>query len=115
MASFLGYEPGLGHQPVEQLVLGLLEPADLVEHLGAVALHGVGVALGVLVLPVGERRLRHERPQPGVVGGLGEVAELLVGHGELLAELLEARADLGEAAFDEGPGHRRQCTRRRGF
>ena len=64
-----------------------------------------------LVLPVGERRLRHQRPQPGVVGGLGEVAELLVGHGELLAQLLEARADLGEAAFDQGPGHRRQCTR----
>ena len=34
-------------------------------------------------------------------------AELLVGHRELLAELLEARADLGEAAFDERPGHRR--------
>ena len=30
---------------------------------------------------------------------------------QLLAQLLQARADLGETAFDQGPGHRRQCTR----
>src|SRR4051794_27122875 len=75
---------GLGHQAVEQLVLGLLEPADLVDHPGPVALHRLSMALRVLVLPVGQGRLRHERPQAGVVGGLGEVAELLVGDGELL-------------------------------
>lgn len=98
---------GLGQQPVEQLVLVLLEATDLVDDLGAVPLHGVGVALGVLVLALCERRLGHKGPQPGVVGRLGEVRKLLLGDGQLLAELLEARADLGQAALDEGPGHRR--------
>jgi len=106
----LSLGPGLGHQPVEQLVLGLLQPVDLVEDLGAVTMHRIGMALGVVVLPVGEGRLRDERPEPRVVGRLGQVAELLVGHGQLVAQLLEARADVGQAAFDEGPGHPRQRT-----
>ena len=106
MASFLRYERVSASSRSSSSSWRLLEAADLVEDLGAVPLHGIGVALGVLVLTVGERRLGHERPQPGVVGGLGEVPELLLGHGQLLAELLEARADLGEAALDEGPGHR---------
>ncbi len=73
-------------------------------------MHRIGVALGVVVLPVGEWRLRHERSQPGVVGRLGQEAELLVRHRQLLAELLQARADVGEASFDQRPGHPRQCT-----
>jgi hypothetical protein len=104
-----GLRPGLGREPVEQLVLRLLESADLVEDLGTVPLHRIGVALGVLVLPLGQRRLRHQRAEPGVVRGLGQVGELLVRHRQLVAELLEARADLGEATLDEGPGHARQC------
>jgi len=75
-----------------------------------VAMHRIGVALGVVVLPISERRLGDEGPQSRVVRRLGQVAELLVGHGQLLAELLEARADVGETAFDEGPGHRPQRT-----
>jgi len=90
--------------------LRLLEAADLVADLGTVPLHRIGVALGILVLAIGQRRLRHQRPQAGIIRGLGQVAELLVGHGQLVSELLEARADLGEAAFDQGPGHRAQCT-----
>lgn len=74
------------------------------------ALHGVGVALRVVVLPVGQWGLRHEGAQPCVVGGLGEVRKLLVGHGEVVAQLPEARGDLGQTALDEGPGHRRQST-----
>ena len=51
--------------------------------------HGVGVALGLAVLVLGQRRLGHQGPQAGVVGLLGEVAQLLVGDGQLLAELAE--------------------------
>lgn len=100
----------LGQQPVEQLVLRLLEAGDAREQVSAMALHGVGVALRVVVLAVGQRGLRHEGAQPCVVGGLGEVRELLVGHGEVVAQLPEARGDLRETALDEGPGHRRQST-----
>ena len=59
-------------------------------HVGAVAAHGVGVLLGLAVLLLGERRLGDEGPEPGVVGLVGEVRELLVGHPQLLAELARA-------------------------
>src|SRR3546814_21058277 len=40
----------LGEQPVEEVVLGLLEAGYRLDELGAVPLHRVGVALGVMVL-----------------------------------------------------------------
>ena len=91
--------------------MGLFEAADGVDHLGAMPKHGIRVALRVMVLAVGQRRLGHQRPEPGVVGGLGQVLQLLVGDGELLAELAQARRHLGQASLHEGPGHARQCTR----
>ena len=81
-----------------------------------VALAGlrVGVAAHLAGLGVGDRRLRHERAQPGVLGlGLEERA-LLVGDGELGAQPLEAVAHVDEAALEQGARHRtRQSTRRR--
>jgi hypothetical protein len=101
---------GLGQQPVEQLVLRELELGDLLDDLGSMPGHGLGVALGVVVLPVGERGLRHERAEPGVVGRIGEVAQLLLGDGQLLTEVAEPSTHLRQAALHEGPGHGRQCT-----
>ena len=63
---------------------------------------GVGVAAGVARLDVGERRLRHERAQPGVLGLLLEERELLLGDRELGADPLEAVADVDEAALRGG-------------
>lgn len=71
------------------------------------ALHRIRVALGLVVLSVGQRRLGHQRPQPGIVGRLGQVGQLLLGHGQVVPELAEPAGDLREATFDEGPGHRR--------
>ena len=52
-------------------------------------------------LGVGDRRLRHERAQPGVFGlGLEERA-LLVGDRELGAQPLEAVAHVDEAALEQ--------------
>ena len=48
-------------------------------HVGAVPAHRLGVPGGLAVLPLGERRLRDEGPQAGVVGLVGEVGQLLVG------------------------------------
>jgi hypothetical protein len=92
-----------GEEAVEQLVLRLLETGDLIEHLGAMALHRVGVALGVLVLAVSDRGLGHEGSQTSVIGGLGQVSELLLGHRQLLPKLAQAGAELREASLDEGP------------
>ena len=85
----------------------LLEAGDVLEQVSAVPLHGIGVALGIVVLAVGQGGLRDQRAQPGVVGRLGEVGQLLIGHGEVVPQLAEPAGDLCEAAFDEGPGHRR--------
>src|SRR5918997_439144 len=57
---------GLGHEPVEQLVLVTLQLCDLVGDLGLVAAHRLGVALGLAVVDVGDRRLGQG---PGLGGG----------------------------------------------
>ena len=71
----------------------------------AVPVHRVGVALGLAVLPLGERRLRHQRAQPGVVGLVGEVRELLVGDRELATELHEPFGHIGQPLFEQRAGH----------
>src|SRR5687767_255796 len=76
-------------QAVEQFVLGALEGLELGDHVGTMATHRVGVLLRLTVLLLGEGGLGDERPDPGVVGLPREVRELLVGHPQLLAELLQ--------------------------
>ncbi len=68
--------------------------------------HCLFVAPGLLPLMVGERRLRHERPQPGVLGRLGEHSQLLLDDGELLASLHESSVNLGETPLDGLPLHK---------
>ena len=83
-----------------------------------VALAGlrVGVAPHLAGLGVGERRLRDERPQPGVLGLVLEERALLVGDRELRAQPLEAVAHVDEAAlragsWTSGPGSLRRGPR----
>lgn len=90
--------------------MGLFELGDVVEDLGAVAAHGIGMPLGFLVLPLGQGRLGDKRAQAGVVGGLGEVGQLVLGDRQLLAQLAKAGGDLRQAALDEGSGHPEQST-----
>jgi hypothetical protein len=77
---------GLCHQLVEQVILGLLESGDGLCHLRPVPRHGIGVALGLVVLPVGQRGLGDQGPQASVVGLLGQLRELVVGDPQLLPE-----------------------------
>lgn len=81
--------------------MGLLEPFDLLDEVGPMALHRIRMALGFLVLSVCDRGLGHKRPQACVVRRLGKVAKLLVGNGELLAELAQTSAQLRQAPLDE--------------
>ena len=68
--------------------------------------HGVGVAAGVVVLAVGQRRLRDEGADAGVVGLVGQLLELLLDDGQLLAEAAQALTDARQAALDQPLRHR---------
>src|SRR3954453_12489910 len=91
-----------GDQAVEQLVLRALERLELGDDVRAVPAHRVGVLLGLAVLLLGERCLGDQGPDAGVVGLVGEVRELLLGHAQLLAEVAQAVGHLGEATLDQG-------------
>ena len=96
--------PGCGgsrDQAVEQFVLRALEGLELGDHVRPVTAHRVGVLLGLTMLLLGQRRLRDQGPDAGVVGLVGEVSELLVGHPQLLTEMADAVGHLGEAALDQ--------------
>ena len=94
--------------PVEEIVLGLLQLAQLAHDVGSVPGHGVGMTLGLGVLAPGQRRLRDQSAETGVGGGVGEHGELLVGNRELLTEITQALGGLEEPALDQRPGHRCQ-------
>lgn len=87
--------------------MGALELAELLEQVGVVAAHGVRVALGLAVLLLGQRGLRHERPQTGFVGLLGEVGELLLGDGDVALDRLAAVGHVSQTPFDQGAAHER--------
>lgn len=90
---------------VEQLVLQLFELVYLTLHFVSMAHHGLSVAPGVAVLAVGHRRFGHQRTKPGLVGIVGEVQELLLGHCQIMAEALEPAPHLDQPPFDVDPRH----------
>ena len=63
-------------------------------------------------LGVGERRLRHERPQAGVLGLRFEERALLLGDGEVGAQALQSIAHVDQPALEQGPGHGCESLRR---
>ncbi len=77
------------------------------------ARHRVCVALSLTRLVVGDGSLGHERLQVSVIGVPGEVRELFVDDPKLLAKLLQAAAELGEAALDQRARHAVECTAHR--
>ena len=97
---------------VEQVVLLLLELADRSAERVALPALRVGVAAHLVRLGVGERRLRHERPEPGVLGFGVEERALLVGDREFGAQPLEPIAHVDQAALEQGPGHEAESLRR---
>src|SRR5258705_9827605 len=90
-----------GDETVEQFVLGRLELLDRTQQFGAVAGHGVGVALGLTMLVLGEGRLGNQGPQAGVVGLRSQLRKLLVDDRELVAQGAEAITHVGQTALDE--------------
>src|SRR3954470_15032058 len=90
----------LGEEAVEELVLRLLQLLDRGQQAITVASHGIGVLLGLEVLVLGERRLGHERAQPGLFGGFGEESELLVGDAQLGPRLLQPLRDLAQPPLE---------------
>ena len=65
--------------------------------------------LGVVVLTLGQRRLRDQRADAGVVGLVVELRQLLVDDGQLLPQGPQPLADAREPALDQPLRHRPQC------
>src|SRR4051794_11977861 len=82
----------LGRQAVEKLVLSLLELVDGGLHLRPVPAHRLGMTLCFMMLAIRDRRFGHERAQSSVIGGLGELEQLLVGDEQLGTQLLQPLA-----------------------
>lgn len=92
---------GLDYETVKQLILRLAKFGDG-EHQGlATSPHGIGVALRLLVFLVGQRRLRNQGSQPGVLGGVDENCQLLVDDRQIFTGALQPLGHLGEAALDQ--------------
>ena len=77
----------------------------------AVGRHRIGVALRLVELDLGHRRLGDQRPDAVVVGLVGELGELLVDDAQLLAQGPQAGADPAEPTFDEPVRHAGECRR----
>ena len=71
----------------------------------------VGVPAHLVRFGVGEGRLRHQRPQPGVLGFGVEERGLLVGDAEFSTQPLEPIAHVDQAALEQGPGHEAESLR----
>ncbi len=69
------------------------------------AAHGLGVSLGLPVIFARQRRLGHQGPQMGIVRGIGQLGQLLVGHAELVTELAQPTSDLKQPSLDRCFGH----------
>ena len=95
----------LGDEPIKEVVLCDLEAGDLFDDFGPMAQHGIGVTLGLAMFLRGQRCLGHHGTDAGVVRFVGEMSQLLIGDDQLLTGLTQSRAELGESAFDGGPGH----------
>jgi hypothetical protein len=83
-----------GRELIQQLVLPGLQLCDLVLNLIPVALHRPGMAFGLLELLICERGLRDEGAQPGLVGNVREVSELVLGDCEVGAQRCQAARHL---------------------
>ena len=97
----VGWSARLGDELTEELVLAPFQIPDQGEEPAAGAQGGVGMALGAGVFMAGQRCLGDERPDPGVVGIVGEDQELLVENGELLAGPDQPVMDVAERPFDD--------------
>src|SRR5438445_2323926 len=109
--AFPAVSAGVRYEPLEQLVLGPLQLFYRGDDRSPAPCHGVGVTLGVVVVPPGEGRLRDEGADAGVFGHLGEGPQLLVDYIQLLPGAAQAAVDLDQSPLDEFPRHGRDSVR----
>ena len=92
---------------VEKGILLAFELGDRTGQRVALATEGVGVTAALAGLGVRERCLGYEGPQPGGVGLLLHVEELLLRDREVGAQAAKPVADVDEAPLEQGVGHDR--------
>ena len=71
------------------------------------ALQALGVAARLAVLALGQRGLRHQGPDAGVLGLAGQRGELLLGDPQVLPEPAQPTAHVAQTVLDPVPGHNR--------
>ena len=112
-----------GERRAAVLILTAFSQRDLIEQArdaGALAylvkpfernelIPAVEVALGIAVVPIGDRRLGDQRAQTSIVCGVGQVRELLGADLQLLTQLPQPPGDLAQAPLDQRLGHEGDC------
>lgn len=92
-------------ESVEQIILLLLKPPNIGNHLVAVTFHGLGVTSSGAMLPFGEWSLGNERPEASIVGLVGEMGQLLVGNRQFMTQVAQQDTDLGKPPLQCRPCH----------
>ena len=67
--------------------------------------HRLGMTRCLTVLAFGERGLRDQRADPGIVGDPGKALKLFIGDHEFLAEITQLRAQFTQATLEQVPIH----------
>ena len=67
--------------------------------------HAGRVSFGTPAVPISNRRLRNQRPNPRLIGLLLKVGQLLLGYSKVAAQALEAVPDLSQSSFDHTSCH----------
>jgi len=99
-----------GRQFVEELVLSRLEFGDLGRYALTVLCERIGRAASVAVLEAGERRIRDQRAEAGIVGLGRHVCELFLGDRRFGAQGTESGAHIGQLPLDPLGRHEAQST-----
>lgn len=92
-------------ESVEQVVLLLLKPTNIGNHLASVTFHRLGVTSSDAMLPFSERGLGNERSEASIVGLVGEMGQLLVGNCQFVTQVAQLDIDFREPPLQCRPCH----------
>ena len=79
---------------IKEFILRSFQALDLLSELVTVSGHTCRVSFGTPVVPIRDRRLRDQRPNPRLIGFLLEVDQLLLGYSQIATQSLKTAPDL---------------------
>ena len=81
-------------ETIKEFILRGFQALDLLPEPVTVPGHTGRVSFGTPAVPIRDRRLRDQRPDPRLVGFLLEVGQLLLGHSQIATQSLKAAPHL---------------------